>query len=247
MQNMTVELDIDAGEACPHCGETRPMRKLPCSFTHSGWANIGLKPCECAEAKAERTRIEQEEAEARNREQLAKRKSKLERAGVPLRYHEALHPDARNLAHLVKAGESVFIYGANGTGKTTLAMATVRFLLSFGVDVFCISTYDLMDAMRSRPKEDRSLFERVTTCGVLVLDDLGKEASNTPYACERLYAILDTRYKQMRPVIITSNYRLSGIAEKITEGDTGVAIASRLTGSCKQVHLKGEDWRLKDG
>lgn len=247
MQNMTFELDHEQGTPCPFCGEIRPMRKIPCSFTSDGWMNIGVSLCDCEEAKAERERIERDEAEKQQREALRKRKERLERAGVPLRYRDALHPDARYLARQVNNGESVFIYGPNGTGKTTLAMATVRFLLSYEVDAFCLSTYDLMDAMRSRKDEDRALFDRATSCGVLVLDDLGKEASNTPYACERLFAIIDKRDKEMKPVIITSNYKLSELAKNITEGDVGVAIASRLKGSCKQVPLEGEDRRLTRG
>ena len=51
----------------------------------------------------------------------------------------------------------------------------------------------------------------------------------------------------MKPVIITSNYKLSELAKNITEGDVGVAIASRLKGSCRQVPLEGEDRRLNRG
>ena len=79
---------------------------------------------------------------------------------------------------------------------------------------------------------------------MLILDDLGKEASNTAYACERLFAIIDKRDKAMLPTIVTSNYRLSEIAKNITEGAVGVAIASRLASSCKQVPLEGPDRRL---
>ena len=142
-----------------------------------------------------------------------------------------------------KAGQSFYLHGPNGTRKTTLAMAAARCLLSLGADVFVVSTYDLMDAMRSRKDEDRSLFDRAASCGVLILDDLGKEASNTPYSCERLFAIVDTRYKNVHPMIVTSHYKLSELACEITTGDVAVAIASRLAEVCIQLALEGDDMR----
>ena len=153
------------------------------------------------------------------------------------------------LRRVIESGNipNMVFYGPSGTGKTTLAMAAGLLLIEAGRKVFAVSTYDLMDAMRSRKAEEREVFDRAASCGVLILDDLGKEASNTAYACERLFAIIDKRDKAMLPTIITSNYRLSEIAKNITKGAVGVAIASRLAASCKQVALEGEDWRLKHG
>ena len=148
------------------------------------------------------------------------------------------------MAALASEGQGFYIFGPNGTYKTTLAMAAALQLIETGRRVMAVATYDLMDAMRSRKDEDRALFERAAGCDVLILDDLGKEASNTAYACERLFAIIDKRDKAMLPTIVTSNYRLSEIAKNITEGAVGVAIASRLASSCKQVPLEGPDRRL---
>lgn len=191
-------------------------------------------------------RKEAEEAERRAREE-AEEARQLCRAGIPPRYREATHAYAGKMANMARDGQGFYIHGPNGTGKTTLAMAAGIILVHMGVGVCVLSTYDLMDAMRSRRDEDRALFERASTCDVLILDDLGKEASNTAYACERLFAIIDKRDKAGLPTIVTTNYLLSEIAKKITEGAIGVAIASRLRGSCKQVPLDGDDWRLKNG
>lgn len=99
-------------------------------------------------------------------------------------------------------------------------------------------------AAKEQAEAKERAIERAAGCDVLILDDLGKEASNTAYACERLFAIIDKRDKAMLPTIVTSNYRLSEIAKNITEGAVGVAIASRLASSCKQVPLEGPDRRL---
>lgn len=209
--------------------------------------NIGLALCNCEGAVSEVEAKLYAELQAEQERQEREDERRFERAGISLRYRDAEHPWARKMAVYAKAGQSFYLHGPNGTRKTTLAMAAARYLLALGVDVFVVSTYDLMDSMRSRKAEDRSLFERATSCGVLILDDLGKEASNTPYSCERLFAIIDTRYKNMLPIIVTSNYKLSDLAHEITTGDVGVAIASRLSGECKQLPIEGEDMRLFGG
>jgi DNA replication protein DnaC len=223
------------------------MRMIPAAFGGVKAVAVGLAPCDCEGAvEARRAAEEAEEAEKRAKEEAAEARL-LDKAGIPPRYRRHSHPYAAKMADMARNGQSFYIHGPNGTRKTTLAMAVGNILAHKGVSVCALATYDLMDAMRSRKDEDRALFERAASCDVLILDDLGKEASNTAYACERLFAIIDKRDKAEKPTIITTNYKLSEIAKKITEGAVGVAIASRLRGSCKQVPLEGEDWRLKDG
>lgn len=248
MPSMTdkITLDCENAVACEHCGAKLPMRMLKGVFG-SNSIPMGHVECTCEGAEAQRQR-EAEEAEAeRQRERERQHEQKMAKAGIPKRYRTAVHPYAEKMADMAANGQGFYIHGPNGTYKTTLAMAAGIKLLRGGRNVFAITTYDLMDAMRSRRDEDRTLFSRACACEVLILDDLGKEASNTPYACERLFAIIDKRDKDMKPVIVTSNYRLSEIAKNITEGDVGTAIASRLASSCKQVALEGEDRRLTNG
>lgn len=249
MQNTTdsITLDYEQGSPCPYCGEMRPMQmRTVMIFKRTRPVPVGYLPCQCEGAKVAREEAERKAEEEKRKMAEVKRAIILEKAGIPPRYRHAEHRYAEKMAGLVKQGQGFFIHGSNGTGKTTLAMAVGIILAETDSNVLAVSTYDLMEAMRSRKDEDHTLFAHASTCDVLILDDLGKEASNTAYACERLFAIIDKRDKAMLPTIITSNYLLSQIAAKITEGAVGEAIASRLAGSCKQVPLDGEDWRLKN-
>lgn len=237
---------------CEHCGAMRNpmtlMRDDGTPYEIGGVpAFLGFEECQCEAAVAERKAMA-EEAERKEQEERARKTAEAVKAsGIPPRYRDATHPWAQKMADSAAAGQGFYITGPNGTGKTTLAMAAGLLLVEAGIKVYAVSTYDLMDAMRTRKAEDRDVFDRAANCKVLILDDLGKEASNTAYACERLFAIIDKRDKAMLPTIITSNYRLSEIAKNITEGAVGVAIASRLAASCKQVPLDGEDRRLTRG
>lgn len=249
MPNTTPEpfLDWSKGEPCEHCGKKLPMRMYPVTFGNFKAVQLGLAPCDCEGATEDRRKREEAEKTKDQAKQRAAMERKLEKANVPPKYREASHPYAQKMADMAKQGQWFYIYGPNGTGKTTLAMAAAIRLTDLVKSVFAIPSYQLMDAMRSRKDEDRAIFERAESCDVLIVDDFGKEASNTAYASERLFAIIDSRDKADKATIITSNYLLSEIAKKITEGAVGVAIASRLAGNCKQVPLEGEDRRLTHG
>jgi len=72
----------------------------------------------------------------------------------------------------------------------------------------------------------------------LILDDLGAGSLSD---CERRYTLelLDTRLNKMRPTVVTSNWSLQEIAERMDD-----RIASRLAGFAA-LELAGNDRRIK--
>lgn len=228
---------------CAHCGKKRGARYI----RFMGKEHFtGYEPCDCDgyldDVKA-KEKADAEELEKKKRDLDERR---LEKAGIPKRYRHDYHEKAHELANSVESINSwVYIHGKNGTLKSTLAYCIAAELVNRYHDVFCVSSYDLMDAMRSPVDRDKAIYERAKNCEVLVIDDLGKEATASAYACERLFAIIDYRSKELKPVIITSNYKLSDISSKISIGGVGVAIASRIREDAVMVELGGKDRRLK--
>lgn len=227
--------------SCPHCGAIlKPMRIEALGKTYE----VGFIECDCEGAQLER----QKESETKEKAERAMRQerfySKLIAAGIPKRYLNAKHHKARELADSLEGG--YYIFGGNGTKKTLLAMAIARKLIALGVDVRVAIVPSLLESMRNRTSEDRNLTSQLENCGVLVLDDLGKESA-TAYACERLFDIINYRYNAMTPTIVTSNYSLTEVSKHLSEGGTGSAIASRLGETVKRVHMDGEDGRLRRG
>lgn len=226
--------------SCEHCGA--PLEPIIVRFLDREY-QPGWKDCGCAGARTEREREERETAE---RESHAKASGRIAQAGIPPRYADATHPKARELAEEALGGQSLYVFGANGTGKTHLAMAVAREALAMGYPVKAVVVPTLLESMRNRHVEDRALTASLRSCRLLVLDDLGKEAP-TAYACERLFDIINARYNDSRnlPVVVTSNYDLDSVAKRLAEGETGRSIASRLDGICRVVHKGGEDRRLR--
>ena len=225
--------------SCDFCGQERPP-----IYIHVGNQDVkcGYEACTCSGAQAAR------DAETSHQNEQAKhvledsRRKRLKKAGIPERYLSANHDMSESMAKSVLEGRGFYIWGKGpGTGKTTLACAISRQCIEVGLSVKFEVVPVLMESMRSRSTENRDLTKKLSECRLLVLDDLGKESA-TPYALERLFAIVNDRYNNLRPVVITSNYSRSELANRC--GESGNSIASRLTEMTRSIKLDGIDRRI---
>lgn len=88
---------------------------------------------------------------------------------------------------------------------------------------------------------------RFAKCDVLVPDDLGKEDA-TEWSVGTVFSVLDARYEDMRPTIVTSNYAPGALADRLArrgERVTAEVIASRISQTCRPVYLGGRDRRRR--
>jgi DNA replication protein DnaC len=113
----------------------------------------------------------------------------------------------------------LLLHGGYGCGKTHLAAAIANDCLARGLLAIFVNTPDLLDHLRSTfsPTSEvqyDELFEQVRTASLLILDDLGAE-SPTAWAQEKLYQILNYRYNEHLPTVVTSNLDLVRIEPRI--------------------------------
>jgi DNA replication protein DnaC len=106
--------------------------------------------------------------------------------------------------------------GPYGVGKTHLAVAAVVERENRGDDVFFATVADLLDHLRATfapdsPITHEDLLDRIRTADVLVLDDMGAER-NTPFAEDKLFQIINYRYEEQSPTIITTSQSIEDIA-----------------------------------
>jgi len=161
-----------------------------------------------------------------------------------------------------KGSESVVLLGKVGTGKTHLAVSLMknsplfnyeRSIFNFGrwevekiqEKARCLFlpvvelVFKLNDVVMSGGNKSEWI-ERYLSYNCLCLDDFGSEKI-TEAARQNLYYIIDKRYRDMKPIIITSNLTMNEINEYEPR------IASRLVEMGKIIQISGEDYRLKLG
>jgi len=112
------------------------------------------------------------------------------------------------------------LLGGYGCGKTHLAAAIANQALAAGTHVLFLVVPDLLDYLRTAyaPTSDTGMDERmeaIRSVPLLVLDDLGAHHS-TPWAQEKLYQIINHRYNNRRPTVITTNQRLEELDPRVT-------------------------------
>lgn len=134
----------------------------------------------------------------------------------------------------------MYIWGSVGTGKTYAAYAIMKKLGQMGIRATIYTAPDLMDKMRDDfdHKDSYNLERLLENRGVLIIDDLGAEKVSE-WVKETLHRIIDKRYREVLPTIVTSNNSLDELSERV-----GDRIPSRLAEMCDVVELKGEDRRL---
>jgi DNA replication protein DnaC len=111
------------------------------------------------------------------------------------------------------------LVGPSGSGKTCLAAAIANEQIKQGQPVFFQTVPELLDHLRSTfvpdsetPYDD--LFETVRNAPLLILDDLGVQAS-TPWAKEKLDQLLNHRYIHRLPTVITTSVALIKLDDRI--------------------------------
>lgn len=150
------------------------------------------------------------------------------KAGVPKRFLEYVI-DLTRIEDL-NSGRGIYIYGKHGAYKTTTACSMLRGWLkdnTFGTARFVRSTTlidDFNDTYSSR-ETVAEVMNQYSTVGLLVIDDLGKEAP-TIRAISRIWELIDRRYGWPRPTIITSQFSPSELANRLSDsGDVESALA----------------------
>ncbi|MEU9470480.1 ATP-binding protein [Streptomyces avermitilis] len=141
----------------------------------------------------------------------------------------------------VTRGRSLLLLGATGTGKTHQAYGAIRELAITGVAATWVVTTaaDMYAALRPRHGIDSEAeFRHYRNASVLLVDDLGAERKPTEFTEEINFRLINWRYENHLPTLITSNLVPKEISERL-----GDRVTSRLIEMCQRVVFKGPDRR----
>jgi len=152
-------------------------------------------------------------------------------------------------AATTKSGMGLYIYGNTGVGKTHLAAATANALLEQGVEVRYEVASHLLASFRATYNDDpdtpreSDIMEELCSIPVLIIDDIATE-SYSAWAVERLYQIVNSRYNQGLPMVLTSNIPFGELAEALGDASAAVRISSRIAEVCRIHWMQGDDLRF---
>jgi DNA replication protein DnaC len=117
-----------------------------------------------------------------------------------------------------KAEGWLLLQGGFGCGKTHLAAAIANFTVGIGLPTLFITVPDLLDALRFSYDSPESTFEQrfeeIRSAPLLIMDDFGTQNA-TAWAQEKLFQIVNFRYINRMPLVVTTNLLLEQIEGRI--------------------------------
>ncbi len=112
----------------------------------------------------------------------------------------------------------LLLQGGYGCGKTHLAAAIANFAVSMGVPTLFLTVPDLLDSLRFSFDDPTATFEGrfedIRSAALLILDDFGTQ-NTTAWAQEKLFQIINHRYINRLPLVVTTNLPLRDIEGRI--------------------------------
>lgn len=144
---------------------------------------------------------------------------------------------------MIEKNQGLLLWGDVGTGKTFAAACIANELLRKKVPVIMTSFVRLLAVIQSGEASDSSVLEKIKRAKLVVFDDLGAERG-TEYALEKVYHIVDERYRQKLPSIFTTNLTLNDMDMETNPRYS--RIYDRIFSSCYPLQFTGASWRRKE-
>ena len=142
-------------------------------------------------------------------------------------------------------GNGLTLVGNVGTGKTHLAASIANYIIrNHNIKLVFGNVTGLLAEIKATYNKDSDISEmkllkELKETPLLIIDDLGKEKTSD-WTNEVLYLIINYRYENLLPMIITSNLRLEELGSKM-----GEATISRVLEVNRTIGFNSKDYRTE--
>ena len=144
---------------------------------------------------------------------------------------------------MYEKGQGILFWGDVGTGKSYTAAAIANELLNRQISVIMTSFIKLLKETSNLDLDQGAYIDKLNRAKLLIIDDLGAERG-TDYALEKVYDIIDSRYRTGKPIILTTNLRFDDM--KNCDDIRYNRIYDRIFEMCYPVKVTGMSWRKKE-
>ena len=152
-----------------------------------------------------------------------------------------------------KMDMGIIFYGGVGVGKTFATACIANYLMSRGKSVLVINLgLYLLKLTKEWGEGERDILKVVESCDLLIIDDFGMEKSledkSTSWRGEKIYNLIDTRYRCEKPLIISTNLEFDEnesrceIGKRFSMGGKN-RIRDRLVEMCYPLKVEGKSRR----
>lgn len=240
-----------ADTVCKYCGKALEVVIVP-PPVRGAKAHTFVKSCSCEgsiRAKEDQANLVKEKIASDCERDMV---SKLIESGVPRRF-AGVEPDHESLKD-IHDDQGLYLLGPVGTFKSTTACAILKAFLmeNPGKRVRFANVSRMFQDVRSSYEDsteesEGQIMASLSKAHLVVLDDLGK-GELSAWGLERLYVIVNNRYDEMLPTIVTTQYPMDELGRRLAangDADTAVAIVSRLFHVCKVRTFDGPDRRMQ--
>jgi DNA replication protein DnaC len=207
---------------CPHCGGAGYVR-FDVPLGHKKFGKIESCVCRAKNvAEGARTRLfalsnldRLSHLSFENFNPLGNEKAKF----MTPKERENLHLSFELCEEFAKIHKGwLLLEGGYGCGKTHLAAAIANDAVNHGIPTLFITVPDLLDSLRFAFSDPETTFEQrfeeIRNASLLILDDFGTQNA-TPWAQEKLFQIINYRYINKIPTVVTTNLMLDEIEGRI--------------------------------
>lgn len=136
---------------------------------------------------------------------------------------------------------NILFFGTTGIGKTFLSNCIAKALLDCGHSVVYLTASELFDRMADKMfsdnNDDEDNEDYLSSCDLLIIDDLGTELQNK-FTESSLFCCINDRLLAKKATIISTNLNLPQIQDKYED-----RIFSRITGNYNLLYMFGKDIR----
>lgn len=148
--------------------------------------------------------------------------------------------------HFDQQGGNLLFYGGTGLGKTYLSNCIAKAVLDAHHTVLYQSAVHLFEDIcsdvlmkKNNNPNSQELYRYLFECDLLIIDDLGTEVQ-TGFITSQLYDILNTRLREKKSTIISTNLTFKEISQRYSD-----RIISRILSEYQAYNFYGKDIRLE--
>lgn len=266
-----IKTSIPKERKCPYCNKILKPKGILNPIDQSIHIFLQNEKCNCSKAIEEQNKLEEEKEkqlledfEKFRREELNKKVMQYYGTEFITKQFEnqtlenfIINKTNQNMKYVAErfikgfrnTKTGIIFAGKNGTGKTHISIAIANELRKQNIPIIFGTLTELLEKYSKSYKNntDIELTKLYTKVDLLIIDDLGVESMND-WMLSKLFVIVNERMKNELPIIITTNYELEQLKQRLSIPnkvcETTNSIISRLYEMCYRVECKGNDYRM---